>query len=90
MAPQAPAANAGGGPTAVPGGGYPQGMTPSQYAQYSQYYAAAAAAGGYPQPGYGPGSAGGYGAPGGYPGAAQPPGVGPNQGGNNPKKGDKH
>lgn len=40
-------------------GGYPQGMTPSQYAQYSQYYAAAAAAGqpgGYPQqayPGYG-------------------------------------
>ncbi|KAM7344454.1 P-element somatic inhibitor isoform 2-T2 [Cochliomyia hominivorax] len=91
-APGAPGANPGG--PAAPGGGYPQGMTPSQYAQYSQYYAAAAAqAGGYPQPGGygGPGSAGGYGAPGGYPGAPQPPGSGPNQGGgNNQKKGDKH
>ncbi|XP_046810655.1 far upstream element-binding protein 1 isoform X3 [Lucilia cuprina] len=95
-APGAPGANAGG--PAAPGGGYPQGMTPSQYAQYSQYYAAAAAqAGGYPQPGGygGPGSAGGYGAPGGYPGAPQPPGSGPSQGGggggaNSQKKGDKH
>ncbi|XP_065367225.1 far upstream element-binding protein 3 [Calliphora vicina] len=91
-APGAPGANPGG--PAAPGGGYPQGMTPSQYAQYSQYYAAAAAnAGGYPQPGgyAGPGSAGGYGAPGGYPGAPQPPGSGPSQGGgNNQKKGDKH
>ncbi|XP_059224833.1 far upstream element-binding protein 1 isoform X2 [Stomoxys calcitrans] len=93
VAPGAPAAPSG-GPAAAPGGGgggYPQGMTPSQYAQYSQYYAAAAAAGGYPQPGgYGGPGAGGYGAPGGYPGAPQPPGSGPNQGGNNQKKNDKH
>uniref|UniRef100_A0A1I8ML83 K Homology domain-containing protein n=2 Tax=Musca domestica TaxID=7370 RepID=A0A1I8ML83_MUSDO len=92
IAPGAPAAPSAGPAAAVPGGGYPQGMTPTQYAQYSQYYAAAAAAG-YPQPGGygGPGAAGGYGAPGGYPGAPQPPGSGPNQGSNNnQKKNDKH
>ncbi|XP_055923226.1 far upstream element-binding protein 1 isoform X2 [Eupeodes corollae] len=57
-APTQPAAAAA-APQQPAAGGYPQGMTPSQYAQYSQYYAAAAAAGqpgGYPQqayPGYG-------------------------------------
>ncbi|XP_023037885.1 far upstream element-binding protein 3 [Drosophila willistoni] len=63
---------------AAAAGGYAQGMTPSQYAQYSQYYAAAAATGQQQQPsqqqqqqqqqqgGYpGGGGGGGYG---GYPG----------------------
>ncbi|XP_075169013.1 P-element somatic inhibitor isoform X2 [Haematobia irritans] len=89
--PGAPPAALSGGPAAVPSGsGYQQGMTPTQYAQYSQYYAAAAAAGGYPQPGYGGPGAGGYGAPGSYPGAPQPPGSGPNQGSSNQKKNEKH
>ncbi|KAH8300102.1 hypothetical protein KR044_009809 [Drosophila immigrans] len=59
---------------AAAAGGYAQGMTPSQYAQYSQYYAAAAAAGhpqGAPQPqggGAGGGGSQGGGPPAGYPG----------------------
>ncbi|BFG04594.1 far upstream element-binding protein 3 [Drosophila madeirensis] len=77
---------------AAAAGGYAQGMTPSQYAQYSQYYAAAAAGQPQapPQPGGGPpaGYPGGYpgGGYGGYPGA---PGQQQQQQ-QKPHKNDKH